>query len=71
MKSHNIEEVDGVKITKLKPKTVLRKKPSEKKRDAVELFKEVGIPDPNQFWDELMSTQKPKIQDDEEKENSS
>lgn len=57
MKDHNINELEGVKITKLCSKKI-RKKPSEKKRDALALFREVGIPNPDEFWDSFISTQK-------------
>jgi len=58
MKSHNINELEGVKISKLDTKKAPRKKPSEKKRDALALFREVGIPNPDEFWNEFVTTQK-------------
>jgi len=34
-----------------------RKKKADKQRDAIQLFYETGIPDPEAFWDELQATQ--------------
>jgi len=46
-----------VKSITPKPK-VIRKKKSDKEKDAIRLCEEVGIPDPQQFYEEFMETQR-------------
>ena len=61
MNRHNIPEYNGYKKEKLKPKiktTMKRKKKKEKYNDAIQLFIETGIPDPESFYEELQKTQK-------------
>ena len=60
MESHHTEEYKGYSARKLapRPKSV-RKRAKEKKADAMRLFSEVGITDPEEFWDALQATQKP------------
>ena len=59
MEKNNEEELFGVKINKVKPKEKkIRKKASDKKKDAINLFYEIGIPDPKSFWEEFQKTQK-------------
>lgn len=57
---NQLEEVGGIKATKVAPKPkVIRRKPKEKKEDAIRLFMEIGINDPETFWDDFQRTQKP------------
>lgn len=63
MLSNNLEQVSyGNKtfsIKKCEPKTRTKSKPKkQKKADAIQLFREVGIPNPEQFYEELESSQK-------------
>ena len=61
MKRTNVKEYQGYKTAKLSPKEKikpLRKKKKEKYHDAIRLFTEVGIPDPEGFWNEFQRTQK-------------
>jgi hypothetical protein len=59
MKNHDIDEYNGIKIEKIKPKEKkFRKKEKDKKEDAIRLFTEIGIPDPEGFWSEFRETQK-------------
>jgi seryl-tRNA synthetase len=56
----NIEEYKDVKIKQVKPPP--ERKPritaAEKKDNALLLFKEAGLPYPEEFWNKLNSTQK-------------
>ena len=59
MIQNGFEEYAGVKLSKIVQKPFQpRKKPSEKKRDALELYRAVGIPDPASFWLQHQATQK-------------
>lgn len=63
MKRHNIPELTygnkKVKLEKIAPKEKMpRKKKSEREEDAVRLFREIGIPDPRDFYGEFLKTQK-------------
>nr|QBK85424.1 MAG: uncharacterized protein LCMAC101_00110 [Marseillevirus LCMAC101] len=66
MKKNGIEKLDGVTIGSIKPRSehLPRKKKSEKKRDAVELFEQIGVSDPEGLWTEFQATQR--YQDREE-----
>lgn len=61
MDRHQITEIEGFQKDKLyqppKPK-LPSKKPSEKKRDGVELFRQVGIVNAEQFYEEWLGTQR-------------
>lgn len=60
MKNHQLEEYEGYKLEKIAPKPKnLRKKAKEKREDALRLFSEVGINDPEEFWEAFQRTQKP------------
>lgn len=56
----NIQEYKGVKINQVKPPS--ERKPritaAEKKDNALLLFKEAGLPYPEEFWNKINSTQK-------------
>lgn len=70
MERSGITEYRGYKAEKLKPKDKpIRKKPSEKKADALRLFAETGITDPELFWQEFQKTQKCTIEGDDEDES--
>ena len=60
MKKNDIEKLDGVTIKSIKSQNekIPRKKKSEKKRDAIELFKEIGAADPERFWIDFQATQR-------------
>jgi len=59
MERNHMEEYQGYKLAKIKPKPKVPKKPSkDRKDDALRLFNEVGIPDPTDFWDRFQETQK-------------
>jgi hypothetical protein len=60
MVRHGLEEYEGYKLSKITPRPkVIRKKAKDKKADAISLFSQVGIPDPEDFWATLQSSQKP------------
>lgn len=52
------EEYGGIKLKKIEPKKIKRKKKSEKKAGAIMLFEKLGINDPETLWNELEKTQK-------------
>jgi hypothetical protein len=63
MLRQNVDSYGGYKRDKLKPKPKTppkRKKKKEKYNDAIQLFIETGIPDPERFYEELQKTQKVK-----------
>jgi len=66
MNKNGIEKLDGITINSIKPRSehLPRKKKSEKKRDAVELFQQIGVSDPEGLWTEFQATQR--YQDREE-----
>jgi hypothetical protein len=59
MKSNRLDEFKTYKLDKIAPKPqVQRKKAKEKKEDAIRLFIETGIADPEGYWDAFQKTQK-------------
>ena len=66
MKKNGIEKADGITINSIRPHSeqLPRKKKSEKKRDAVELFQQIGVSDPEALWVEFQATQKYQNPDD-------
>jgi len=66
MSKNNIDEYRGYKASKLAPK---EKKPiknkAEKKMDAIRLFSDTGINDPETFWEMFQNTQKLKPPDED------
>lgn len=66
MKKNGIERLDGITINSIRPHSeqLPRKKKAEKKRDAVELFQQIGVSDPEGLWVEFQATQR--YQDQEE-----
>ena len=58
MERRDLETFEGFKKTKLIPKpSKARKKKKDKVKDAINLFREVGIPDPLTFYSEFQKTQ--------------
>lgn len=58
MERHGLREYNGIKLEKIKPKKIVRKKQSEKRADAIRLFEEVGIQDAERLWFDLQKTQR-------------
>ena len=60
MKKNGVEKLDGITINSIKPRSeqLPRKKKSEKKRDAVVLFQNIGVADPESLWVEFQATQR-------------
>lgn len=54
MEKNHIEEVGKYKLEKLKPKEkVKRKSKKQQKKEAISLFYEIGVPDPETIYEEL------------------
>lgn len=63
MRRNQMEIYQGYKKAKLQPKptsTAPRKKKKEKYNDAIRLFTEIGVPDPEGFYEQFQKTQKSK-----------
>ena len=59
MKARGHEEYHGYRLTKIAPKPKIpKKKAKEKKEDALRLFKDIGVDDPEEFWNAFQNTQK-------------
>lgn len=55
----NLERVGDITKKSIAPKDKQPRKPkSAKKRDAINLFHKIGVPDPDSFWREFERTQK-------------
>lgn len=66
MVRNNLEEYEGFKQAKLKPKPKnLRKSKAQKRSEGVTLLHQIGVPDPETFYDDFVATQKPKPPTDE------
>jgi hypothetical protein len=60
MTKNNEKKILGVKMYEIKPKDrIERKGEKAKKKDAISLFKQTGIPDPNLFWTDLQKVLRP------------
>lgn len=60
MRYNNVEEFEGIKKKSICPKPKKDSKTKQEKRDdAVELLRQKGVPYPEEFYDELMKTQRP------------
>jgi hypothetical protein len=68
MKDRGMTEIEGIKIGKICPKNekIKRKKQSEKRDDALKLFRQVGVDDPESLWNRLEETRKSKMDKDAE-----
>jgi hypothetical protein len=63
MAKNGVKEYGGVKIDKIKPKIkgeIIKRKKADKVHDAVTLLSNIGVPDPEGTFAELMATQKNK-----------
>lgn len=63
MCDYNLEELDGYLKSKLEVRVMRRPKPpqktdAQKRKDAINLFRQIGIQDPKQFWQEFEQTQR-------------
>lgn len=59
MKKHQITKFEGITIKSITPRTpIKRKSESQKRQDAIDLFKMTGIPNPEEFWKQFKGTQK-------------
>jgi hypothetical protein len=65
MVKHNLDEYGGYKTSKLAPKKKSRKNAKDKKQDALRLFSDIGVDDPETLWMEFQKTQKPLPPDEE------
>jgi hypothetical protein len=67
MTRNNLIEYGGFKATTLAPKEKKPiKKKAEKKADAVRLFAETGITDPEGFWEAFQNTQKVALEQEQD-----
>jgi hypothetical protein len=53
-----IDKWEKYDASKLNPEKKTRKKAVEKKKDAIELFRRIGVPQPETFYNEFKQTQK-------------
>lgn len=59
MEKEGIDQIGKIKLEKIKPKEKLkRKSKKEKKQEAITLFYQIGVPDPEGFYQEFEKTQK-------------
>lgn len=66
MMKNEIETLEGIKAKSIAPKTTKRPSLKAKKKAALELFSNVGIDDPEKFWDMLTKAQKLTIETNDE-----
>lgn len=58
MERNNQEEYAGYKLEKIKPKQKKKSKPKkEKKEDALRLFTQIGVSDPEELYEQFLITQ--------------
>ena len=61
MDANNLKIYKGITIKKITPTPkILRKPPSQKKKDALKFFREAGVGDPETFYQQYILTQKMK-----------
>lgn len=59
MSSTGINKIQTITIKSITPKEkVIRKKKADKVRDAIQLFEDIGVPDPERFYQDFLETQK-------------
>lgn len=59
MKNNDLPKYEGITIKSITPKEAKPRKPAKaKKSDAINLFYQIGVPDPESFWDEFQQTQR-------------
>ena len=65
---HNLQIYKGIKIEKVSPPPlkIPNKTPTQKKTDALEFFRNAGVGNPEQFYQQYLLTQKRKEVEDEE-----
>lgn len=69
MLKNNVEKCEGYTIKKIQPKIRVKRKPAKaKKTDAIKLFADIGIEDPDSFYAEFEKTQKI-VMEEENEEN--
>jgi hypothetical protein len=70
MEKNGVEKYEGYTMSKIRPKAPAKRKPAKaKKSDAIRLFSEIGIDDPEELYEEFKKTQRMSshsICDDEE-----
>jgi len=58
MEKNNMEKCGSITIKSVTPRQRKPRKPAKnKKADAINLFREIGVPDPIGFWAEFQATQ--------------
>jgi len=59
MVEHNLEKYEGITINSIRPRDPIKRKPEAiKRKDAIELFRQAGINNPEDFYAEFKITQK-------------
>lgn len=59
MERHQLEKFDNITLKSIQPKERRKAKPkSQRKQEAIDLFYQIGIPDPQGFWNEFQTTQR-------------
>ena len=59
MNRNNLQKVGKITMRRVAPRKKTPRKPeSIKRQDAIKLFKNIGVPQPEQFWREFKETQK-------------
>lgn len=59
MVKNNVEKHGNVTLKKIAPRSASKRKPAkQKKADALSLFTQIGVNDPEQLWEEFQMTQK-------------
>jgi hypothetical protein len=73
MEKNKVEEYGEISLKKITPKPPAKRKPAKKKKDdAIRLFSQIGVNDPEELWEEFQRTQKLVIEtasDQNEEEN--
>lgn len=70
MQKNKLEEYEGIKIDKIRPKPAIQKKKAkEKKEETIKLFSEIGVDDPTELFKLTESIRKSKIKDDRRDED--
>jgi hypothetical protein len=71
MRKQGIDNYKGYTLKKVQPRVPAKRKPSKaKKADAINLFRTIGVEDPESFYSDFEQTQKfrPVIENEEEDE---
>lgn len=59
MERYNVDKIEKVTLKSLQPKTRAPLKPKKKrKQDAIQLFREIGAPNPEELWEDFQRTQR-------------